>query len=561
MKKYIILILLILFIYLIYILYLYKKMESNEPYIIVYSEENIPIFVYNEPSKSFILEYNYEKISKKIFPINFPLLHKIHGLIIKYFYPEFLLEKLADEKKYQYQQFYPGFYLINCLKNLDCRFINTYSDVKIHSTINYFWTKKIHSIIQQELNYINKDDSIIGSVIVLEKEKNQNQNILRVITNNTQENYYDTFTKVRLAGSTLKPFLYALAFEKLSYNENTMIEDVPKKYYDEINHVLYMPKNHDNKYLGNITIKEALSNSRNIPAVEILYRLKKDTFYDFLYSLGIDHLKSKDHYNLSIALGTAGITQIQLSYLYSLFINDGILKPITIGKIDDNLLYLDISHHLTTKKIQERVVFSKETINKINSILVDNDLRRISFGRRNFMDFNFPIIAKTGTSYNYRDSWIVGIVDHYLICVWVGKLKEVPMIGVSGINGAGRIFYQIVKFLKQNKSIEEKTFQDYKKPFTKSDAFTNRDTCEIEFPKNNQKVFLEPSKESNLIIKLKCFELPFMLILFNKEKEIFKNYFYHSETYIKFRDLKKGQYTLILKHKNETKISTFQIIE
>ncbi len=558
MKKYILFFLLIFLAYFIYILFLYIKINANEPYIIVYSEENIPIFIYNEPSKPFIIEYNYEKLSKKIFPINVPLLHSIHSIVIRYFYPSILLEKLSIDKKYNYKQFYPGYYLINCLKNNDCKFIKS-SEIKIQSTINYLWTKKIQSIVQQELEYIDKSDPLLGSVIVL--EKNQNQQILRVITNNTEEKHYDTFTKVRLAGSTLKPFLYALAFEKLSYDENTIIEDVPKKYYDEINHVLYIPKNHDNQYLGNISIKEALSNSRNIPAVEILYRLKKDTFYDFLNSLGIEHLKSKDHYNFSIALGTAGITQIQLSYLYSLLLNDGVLKPIIIGKINDDLLYLDISHHITTNKKEERVIFSKETVRKINSILVDNDLRRISFGKRNFMDFNFPIIAKTGTSYNYRDSWIVGIVDNYLICVWVGKLKEIPMQGITGINGAGRIFYQIVKFIKQNKSIEEKTFQDYKKPFIKSDVPINHDSCEIEFPKNNQKIFLEPSKEFQLIIKLKCFDVPFMLMLYNEEKEIFKNYFNYPSTYIKIRDLKNGNYTLILKNKNKSKISSFQIIE
>lgn len=558
--KYFKIILSIILIYIIYIVFFIVYQNVYKDYTIkIYSEEKIPIFFHNEEKKSFILDYNYESISLKLFPFRIPLFHKIHGFIIKIFYPDIILKILSKQKYNQYDQFFPGFYFLNCYKKKNCDETFIESDfLEIQTFLSHKWTQQIKKILNYELQQLDDNDTLFSSVIII--QKNDDYNLLRVITNSSNKIYYDTFTKVRLAGSTLKPFLYALAFEKLKYEPDTIIEDEPIYFYDEMNRVLYFPKNHDNQYLGKITIKEALGNSRNIPAVSLLQKITVDSFYQFLKEAGISHLKSLNEYNLSIALGTSGITQIQLANLYTLLFQNGKLKPLVVGYKGDLPVYLTMDHKLTTKQVQTKVLFNTETIVKINQILKDNDLRRISFGKRNYTDFNFPVIAKTGTSYNYRDSWIVGIVGDLLICVWVGKLKEEPMNGISGIRGAGRIFYQIVRNLKQTKDFHREPilFNEYNHSNVLQEEESKE--CKIVFPLNKQKIFLNPAKENSLIIQIKC-NKNYNIDIFKDDFHIQKEEQLKDKTYFKIYPIKSGNYKIVLSTSNETQVTTFRVIE
>lgn len=539
MKKRIFLLFLFLFtLYLIRIGYVIYKLE-NQRKIIFYSIEGEPLF-YNQVKFNSEVFYPYSKISFLILPIRLSFFQKIHSKFIEWFYPEFLLKKLTFQS--DYFQFYPGFEFLNCSENLLIKEICIKNKTfEIQTEINKNLEKKIIKIIEKEIKPLKNLGAEIGSVVILERKKNHN--VLRVITNNTNP-YIDTFTKIRLAGSTLKPFLYALSFEKLKYEPTTIIEDEPKSYWDPITQQIYIPRNHDNLFMGKITIREALANSRNIPAIEILNRIGIENFINFFKNIGIEHYEQS---GLSLALGTGGITQIQLTILYSILANEGFLKPLIFGYLENQPMYLTTEHKFQTKEPEIKKIFFPETVKKINSILQDNEIGQFSFGKRNPMNFIYSVSSKTGTSRQFRDSWIAGIIEDYIITVWVGKIKEEPMYGISGVKGAGKIFHQIVRLLKPNKDFldenQKETF--YKKHYDQIVQNKIKE-CKILHPYDEQIFFLNElqRKYQRVYIKINCNEKQPLIKIYKDHKEI--HLIKHNENQTEFflSELGYGDYNI-----------------
>lgn len=548
MKKILLFSLFLFFLYLIRIGYVIYKLE-NQRKLIFYSIEKEPIF-YDKLKFNSEIFYPYSKISFLIFPLRFTFLHKMHSKFIEWLYPEFLLKKLTVQS--DYFQFYPGFEFLNCSESLLIKEICIKNRTfEIQTEINKNLEKKIIKIIEQEIKPLKNLGAEIGSVIILEKKKNHN--VLRVITNNTNP-YIDTFTKIRLAGSTLKPFLYALAFEKLKYEPNTIIEDEPKSFWDPTTQQIYLPRNHDNLFMGKITIREALANSRNIPAVEVLDKIGIENFINFFNNIGISHYEQG---GLSLALGTGGITQIQLTMLYSILANDGYLKPLIFGYFENQPFYLTIDHKFQTEEPKTKKIFLSETVKKINSILQDNEIGQFSFGKRNLMNFIYSVSTKTGTSRQFRDSWIAGIIDDYVITVWVGKIKEEPMYGVSGVKGAGKIFHQIIRLLKPDKTIfdENEKTPFFKNNYKQIEQNTIKE-CKILHPYSEQIFFLSEmqKKYQRIHIKINCTEKEPVIKIYKEQKEIHlimnmdnKNEFFLS-------DLEYGDYQIEINSREGKKL-------
>lgn len=550
-KIFIIVFLFIFFLYLIRIGYVLYNLKTSQKVIMV-STENESIFQhqYNLNPEIF---YNYSKISYVVIPINLTFLHKIHSFFVKWLYPDFLLNQLSYSND-QFQ-FYPGYNFLSCSNDIQIKNICTQNPISIQTEINKNLEKKIINIINKELKPLKSLGAEIGSIIIIEKK--QDYNVLRAIINNTSPPI-DTFTKVRLAGSTLKPFIYALSFEKLNYHPNTIIEDLPKTYFDPESQQVYIPRNHDNRFMGRITIREALANSRNIPAIEILNRLKPENMIKFLNHLGIKHYKKG---GLSIALGSGGITQIQLSMLYSILANEGFLKPLIFGNYQNQPIYLTIQHRFQLEKPETIRVFSLKTVEQINSILQDKEIAQFSFGSRNHMNFIFPVSTKTGTSRKFRDSWIAGIVDNYIITIWVGRVKEEPMYGISGSKGAGRIFHQVVRLLKSNLSIYEKKLQE---PFYQNKNYEkkqNPSECRILSP-FDQQIFLldEFHKEyQKIYIKIQCYNLPYTIKILKNRKEIDSIPGNQTELNLFIKNLTLGVYEIKILSNKEVLLKSIQI--
>ncbi|MCG6140456.1 transglycosylase domain-containing protein [Leptospira mtsangambouensis] len=321
---------------------------------------------------------------------------------------------------------------------------------------------ELNSIVNSELEGLERWNVSNASAIVLERVPGKDDELeLKAMIGS--KNFFEDGNGMvngtlayRDAGSTLKPLLYAIAIEKGLYHVNSIFSD--EKYsYSLGKGGNYLPRNADLRYWGDLTLAEALGNSRNIPAVTAINQMGVPSFYRFLQSAGYTHLKeSPQFYGPGLALGAGGTSLLQLTRAYGSFLLGGILPKIRLGNIDKKPLYFGSSTRL----------FSEETTEEIKFVLKDPKLRQRAFGRRSYLDFPFPVSVKTGTSKDYRNSWTVAFNDHYVVGAWVGNFSGERTMDVSGSFGAGRIVQNIFRNL-----MKDRPKTDYISKFTETRNF------------------------------------------------------------------------------------------
>ncbi len=212
----------------------------------------------------------------------------------------------------------------------------------------------------------------------------------------------DMIQAIRSPGSTLKPFIYGLAFDQLFLHPETVISDSPVRFGD------YAPKNFDKQYYGNITVSRALQLSLNIPAVLVLNRLGPDYFMEWLKNNGVQfrlpgNIKKA---GLPIALGGIGINLEQLVMLYSGLANGGIIKKLNYVSNSDN--------QKTTRALGATSAW------QIYQILKDSPMPPGMIAPK-YLFNGHEIAFKTGTSYGFRDAWAIGFDKNYTVGIWIGR--------------------------------------------------------------------------------------------------------------------------------------------
>lgn len=229
----------------------------------------------------------------------------------------------------------------------------------------------------------------------------------------------------RSPGSTLKPFIYALALDQGVLHPATVLRDVPSAFGP------YTPENFDGRFLGPVTAADALVRSRNIPAVTVAAQLQQPGFYQFLRDAGIARMASEGHYGLALVLGGGEVTMEELARLYAMLGNDGLLKPLRLRKED--------------AQAGGTALLSAEA-----AYIVRDMLRRgprpdahATSGLR-----EQPIAWKTGTSWGFRDAWSVGVVGPYVLAVWLGNFDGAPNPALVGVDMAAPLFFSIVDGLR-----------------------------------------------------------------------------------------------------------------
>lgn len=253
----------------------------------------------------------------------------------------------------------------------------------------------------------------------------------------------------RQPGSSIKPLTYVAAFEK-GWTPSTFIWDVPTQFPDGANPP-YEPRNYDGKFHGGMTLRIALANSFNIPAVKALQFVgiydnpdtpEKDGMIAFAERLGITSLTRND-YGLSLTLGGGDVSLIEMVGAYSVFANGGKkLPPVSILKIttfDGEVVY-------EYKPPEGEQVIREEHAYLISSILSDNNARSLMFGPNSSLNLSFQVAAKTGTTNDIRDNWTLGYTPDLVTGVWVGNADYTPMVGTSGLSGAAPIWSQFMEY-------------------------------------------------------------------------------------------------------------------
>jgi len=257
----------------------------------------------------------------------------------------------------------------------------------------------------------------------------------------------------RQPGSAIKPITYVAAFEK-GWTPSTLIMDVPTEFPDGANPP-YKPVNYDAKFHGPVSVRAALANSYNIPAVKALQFVGLPAMLDVAHRMGVQSLNRPD-YGLSLTLGGGELTLLELTAAYAVLANGGIYRqPVAILRIEDT----------AGRVVYEQppapgaYVISPQHAYLVTHILADNEARTPMFGPNSMLKLSRPAAAKTGTTNDYRDAWTVGYTTDLVAGVWVGNADNSPMIDLSGVRGAGPIWHN---FMEQ--ALADTPPQDFARP-------------------------------------------------------------------------------------------------
>jgi len=251
----------------------------------------------------------------------------------------------------------------------------------------------------------------------------------------------DGVSALRQPGSTLKPFLYAVAFDQGWLNASSVLDDSPLALTTPSG--LYIPQNYDKDFHGAISVRTALGSSLNVPAVRTLTLVGVDRFLSTLRALGFTGLtKDADHYGFGLALGGGETTLLQLTNAYRALANGGKWTPtrFTVNKPDSVL----------AKSKEGNQILTSQASFIIADILADSTARTLTFGLSSPLSTHSWAAVKTGTSKSMRDNWAVGFTDRYTVGVWVGNFSGAPMWDVSGVTGAAPVWRDVVEYLHQS---------------------------------------------------------------------------------------------------------------
>jgi len=254
-------------------------------------------------------------------------------------------------------------------------------------------------------------------------------------------------SETRQPGSSIKPINYVAAFEK-GWTPATLIWDVPSEFPPSGDpndtNPPYIPNNYDNAFHGPVTVRTALSNSFNIPAVKTLQFVGvygDQGMIAMAKRFGITSFDRND-YGLSLTLGGGDVSVLEMTSAFSVFANGGVrIPPVSILKIVDH--QGNVVYQYTPPKGDQ--IISPEHSYLITSILSDNQARSWMFGSHSVLNLSFPVAAKTGTTNDFRDNWTLGYTPDLVAGVWVGNADYTPMVNTTGVSGAAPIWSQFME--------------------------------------------------------------------------------------------------------------------
>ena len=326
--------------------------------------------------------------------------------------------------------------------------------VRVRSTLNADLQQMAQASLQDHLRGLRRQNAEDGAVVVLD---NASGEVLAWIGSSgvlSEAPEVDGVTALRQAGSTLKPFLYALAIERRDLTAASLIDDSPLAV--TTGDGLYVPQNYAPDFRGWVSTRMALGGSLNVPAVRTLVRIGPDAFRDRLVDFGLRSLTEPgDYYGFSLALGSADISLLMLTNAYRALANGGQWSPLRVRWPDAAGGNAAASNAAPCRDGGCGGVFDGKArrvapvgpVFIVSDILADRAARVGTFGLESWLATPYWSAAKTGTSKDMRDNWCVGYSARYTVGVWVGNAAGAAMHDVSGVSGAAPVWREVMDWL------------------------------------------------------------------------------------------------------------------
>ncbi len=385
------------------------------------------------------------------------------------------------------------------------------SGFRVKTTLNLDWQKYAEKAVAAQVAKLRVNKATNGAVVVIDPKSGEVKALVGSIDwENTRFGRVNMAISPRPPGSAFKPIVYVRAFEKGLITPVTLLRDEPTAFrnFDEEKffasypnrsaaesalardpNAFYSPKDYDRQYRGAVTVRRALANSLNIPAVAVLKKVGIEEALDSAKNLGITNLKEPVNYGLSLVLGAAEVQLLELTNAYGVFAAGGYrTDPAIILEITDkrgNIIYQN--------KPQSKQVIDSKYAFLISSILSDNNTRAEIFG--NTLNISRPAAVKTGTTQDYKDALTIGYTPSLVIGAWVGNNYNQKMDGVAGSLGAAPIWKDLMETFLAGTPVEQ--FEppadivklttcglDLSFRISTSSAFTDYFDANTEFPKS-----------------------------------------------------------------------------
>ncbi len=341
---------------------------------------------------------------------------------------------VLDSKKLQVQ----AFHFVDFIRKNESN-TQIFSDKKIKTTLDSNLQLFAEKILENRLKALASRKVQNAAVLIVDRHTNEIVAWVSVGAKCKETNYkadtckIDMVTVPRQPASSLKPFLYASALEK-GWTASTVIDDNP--YSGAIGNGMHRFHNYSHSFYNKVSLRTALGNSLNIPALHTINFVGTKNYLDKLHSLGFTNLtKPAEFYDEGLALGNGEVTLFELVQAYTALANAGVYQPIK-ATFDNN-------------QFEKKRVFYEEVASLISNILSDPWARHLEFGRGSVLNMPIQTAAKTGTSTDYRDAIAVGYNHKYVVGIWMGNADYTPTDGVTGALGPALALRSIFNHLNK----------------------------------------------------------------------------------------------------------------
>lgn len=301
----------------------------------------------------------------------------------------------------------------------------------VHTTLDAALQARAQALLDRRLQDLQANHVTHGALLIMDHHRND-----VLAWANAGGSAIDAVITPRQPGSTLKPFLYALALQR-GWTAATLINDAPLA--QAVGMGLHHYHNYSRTHYGALRLREALGNSLNIPAIRTMAFVGVQPFLNHLHQLDFQSLtQHPDHYGDGLALGNGEVTLYELVQAYATLARHGVFRP--------------LRHTLAPESqvTSGRRVYSPEVSTLIAHVLADPQARQREFGSGTLLHFPVATAVKTGTSTDYRDAWAIGFSHHHTVGVWMGNLTRRPTYGITGSTGPGLVLRAIFAELNRH---------------------------------------------------------------------------------------------------------------